>query len=80
MSVYYPKRGTIFCLNDKNIIALLEFHKEAPIIYYVKESGCLLSADQQDLCIWTIYRDLTLKYDINPPWTIKPEITIKLNA
>ncbi|CAD8184042.1 unnamed protein product [Paramecium pentaurelia] len=80
VSVYYPKRGTIFCLNDKNILALLEYHKEAPMLYYVNESGCLLSAEGLELCIWTIYRDLTLKYDVNPPWTIKPQINIKLNA
>lgn len=78
--MYYPKRGTIFCLNEKSILGLLEHHAEAPMITYVRESGCLLSAHEQELCIWTVYRDLTFKYDINPPWHIKPEQIIKLSA
>ena len=50
------------------------------MITYIRESGCLLSAYEQELCIWTVYRDLTFKYDINPPWHIKPEQIIKLSA
>lgn len=72
-SVDYPKRGTIFVVSDK-IIAVMEGHTSPPMLLYCKQSGCLLSTAGNDLYIWTLYRDLTLKYDINPPWHLSPSI------
>lgn len=54
-------------------------HREpyAPILTFCQYSGCIISGDVVDkgessLFIWNIYKDLTVKYDINPPWIITP--------
>ncbi|KAM3142068.1 hypothetical protein pb186bvf_005722 [Paramecium bursaria] len=78
-SVTYPKRGTIFCQNEK-ILALLEGHQDAPLIQYCKQSGCLISAQGLDLMVWSVYKDLTLQFDVNPPWHLTPQLKIKCSS
>ncbi len=77
-STTYPKTSAIFASKiDKSqigkefLLGVMRGHREPnpPVLFYCDYSGCLLSGDSYgQMCVWNIYRDLTLKFDINPPW------------